>query len=150
MVSVLDSLDETSRINQLLTELALPDSNLESMPAFPKAMPPPQSELRRWSVGSFPTGTFLRQVNWTNQTDYQPPRPSWLKEDTEEVALALKLPVESVPLCPGAVPLRRFLNLVNWENRDEVPALPTFEASGNARAAAGGQIIENFFADFGF
>jgi hypothetical protein len=147
--ATLDALDETTRIDALLDELApLDTSGLPLMPRFPTAVLPPSTLLPRWSPGQLPTGVFLAGVNWANAADYDPPRPEWAAptEDPEEPGL----PTESVPVCPGAVGLRQFLGLVNWENRDEAPALPTFEAPAAARAAAGGLIVEQFFAQFAF
>lgn len=149
MTFILETLDETGQIDDLLDELApLDTGGLPTMPHFPAAAAPAPSNMRRWSPGSLPTGVFLRKVNWTNENDYEPPRPAWAIE--EEAPLNVGLPLESMPLAPGAVPLRRFLTLVNWENRDDAPTLPTFEAPGSAKSAAGGQIIENFFAGFAF
>lgn len=150
MSTVLDPLPESAQIDDLLQELAPLNVAIPTMPAFPSATLPAPPSVRRWSPGSLPTGVFLRQVNWTNQADYEPPRPSWLVDDETASLPGPKLPAEQVPLCPGAVPLRQFLHLVNWANADASPALPTFEAPGYARAAAGGQVVESFFETFGF
>jgi hypothetical protein len=147
---MLETLDETQQIDDLLEEIApLDTTGLPTMPNFPVAKPTAPPSVRRWSPGAMPTGLFLRKVNWSNDDNYEAPRPRWLDQEAESLE-SPSIPTEEVALCPGAIPLRRFLQLVNWENREQAPHLPTFEAPAPAKATAGGNIVEDFFSQFGF
>jgi hypothetical protein len=147
--ATLDTLDEARQIDELLEQLApLNASGLPSMPAFPAAAPVAPSSLRRWSPATLPVGPFLRKVNWINDDNYTPPRPEWMEQETVTPSAALA--TETMPLTPGATPVRQFLKLVNWENREQAVALPTFEAPTAPKAAANGNIVEEFFSGFGF
>jgi hypothetical protein len=148
--ATLDTLDEARQIDELLEQLApLEQVGLPGMPAFPAAAPVAPSSLRRWSPATLPVGLFLRKVNWVNDDNYNPPRPDWMEQ---EVMVTSPAPVatESMPLTPGATPVRQFLKLVNWENREQSVALPTFDAPAPPKAAANGCIVEEFFSSFGF
>jgi hypothetical protein len=146
----LDILDEARQIDELLEQLApLEQVGLPVIPAFPAPAPVAPSSLRRWSPATLPVGLFLRKVNWINDDNYNPPRPDWMEQETV-VASPAPVATDSIPLTPGATPVRQFLKLVNWENCEQPVTLPTFDAPRAAKAAANGNIVEGFFNGFGF
>lgn len=147
-LAMLKALAETPRINGLLDEVAPVEPAMVSrMPDFPVPMVNSAPSLKRWSVGTLPLTRFLGGVNWTNAADHKPTRPEWCEAEDES---DVEIPLEKRTLPTGAVPLRAFLTAVNWTNATVVPSLPTFNAPGVARSAAGGQTVENFFGGFSF
>ena len=147
--ATLDTLDESRQIDELLEQLApLEKIGLPTMPAFPEAAVVAPPALRRWSPATLPVGLFLRKVNWINDDNYDPPRPDWLEQ--EPLLPSEPSAKETRPLTPGATPVRQFLQLVNWENREQPASLPTFEAPAEPKVAANGIIVETFFSNFGF